>query len=39
MWIAFDICRPDFCVIIGDVEMGGDKWMNLFQILYTREHK
>jgi hypothetical protein len=30
---VFDICRPVFCVRTGDVEMGGDKGMNLFQVL------
>jgi hypothetical protein len=30
---VFDICRPDFCVRTGDVEMGGDKGIILFKIL------
>jgi hypothetical protein len=28
--------QAGFCVRIGDVEMGGDRGMNLFQILYLR---
>jgi hypothetical protein len=36
---VFDICRPDFCVRTGDVEMGGDKGIILFKILYSRRYK
>jgi hypothetical protein len=32
--MVFNICRPDFCISIGDVGIGGDKGMNLFQIFY-----
>jgi hypothetical protein len=32
--IMFNICRRDFCVRKGDVEMRGDKEMTYFQIFY-----
>jgi hypothetical protein len=36
---VFDFCRPDFCVRTGDVEMGGDKGIILFKILYSRRYR